>query len=740
MSENENVLKEEKQYLNDVIEYIEEQIATSNDHVAEQKKNLIAIRKEMFADGISTVDDLDRNIEISQYHSLERIETTQYEHKLDKLEKYKKVIDKPYFGRFDFKEEDEDVEKIYIGHQNIMKDSTYEMLVYDWRAPIASMFYRNEIGPASYTAPCGEIEGEMSLKRQYEIEKRELKYFFDSSIAITDDLLQQALGHNTSHYMKDIVETIQKEQDVAIRDKGNDLLIVQGVAGSGKTSIAMHRIAFLLYERMSEGLTSDNIMIISPNHLFGEYVSTVLPELGENNVCYSTMEDFFEQYFKGRIKMRTRTNQLEFMITSKNRSRIRETIRFKGTMAFATILDRLVEAYEKELIHFKDVYFGDQLIASKESLKKDFLDNKINMAVGRRLKRIANGLEKKLRDAEKEKRKQLIKEAKGKGAYYEETELEETLGGYRQKAYDAMRSFIYVDYFKLYQRLFKDQKLFKRLSKDLELPKDIENICFYSGKSLRADLVNYEDGMALLYLKLKLEDEHLYPQIRQVLIDEAQDYYPLQYKVLKAIFTNVQYTVLGDIGQTIEKNESEDLYDEVMQCLMPKKALKLSLNKSYRSSYEISRFTSRLRENVASLVAYERHDEMPIIAGQETEAQMLEWMVNKANEYQENGYETIAIICKSQKDVNHVYSKLASKIELYKLSTESQEFHKGVLIMPIYMAKGLEYDAVIVYEVGEKAYHDAEDKQLLYIACTRALHRLSLCYTGELSHFLKTEE
>ena len=734
MSQNE--LNVEKQYLKNVVDFLKDQITSSDEHVMQQKKNLIAIRKEMFADGISTVDDLDRNIEISQYHSMERMETAHYERKLGKLEKYKRIIDKPYFGRFDFTEEGEETEKIYVGHQNVMKDGSYEVMVYDWRAPIASMFYRNEIGKAGYLAPCGDIEGEISLKRQYEIEKGELKYFFDSSVAITDELLQQALGHNASHYMKDIVETIQKEQDLAIRDKGNDLLIVQGVAGSGKTSIAMHRIAFLLYERMNEGLTSDNIMIISPNRLFGEYVSTVLPELGEDNVCYSTMEDLWELYFKDRMRIRSRNSQLEFMITSRKRSEVRATIRFKGSMTFVAILDRLVEAYEKELIQFKDVYFGQQLIASKESLRKDFLDNPIKMAVGRRLKRIANGLEKKLREAEREMRKQLIKESKGRGSYVEESDLDEQLGLYRQKAYEQMRSFIYIDYFKLYQTLFKNTKLFKRLSKGLTLPKNIENICFYTGKSLRPDLVNYEDGMAILYLKLKLEDEHLCPQIKQVLIDEAQDYYPLQYKVLSEIFNNVQYTVLGDIGQTIEKNESEDLYDEVIECLKPKEALKLSLNKSYRSSFEISHFTSRLRENTTASIAYERHDEVPTVAGQENEAQMLEWIVDKTKEYTEGGYETIAIICKSQKEVNHVYSKLAGKIEMHKLTAEQEDFHKGVLIMPIYMAKGLEYDAVIVYGVGEASYHDSEDKQLLYIACTRALHRLSLCYTGELSHFL----
>lgn len=727
----------EQQYLEKVITFLKGQIDVSGEMVAKQKSDLVALRKEMFAGGISTVDDYDRNIEISQYHTMERMETAHYATKLEKLEQYKRILDKPYFGRFDFTEEDEDTEKVYIGYQNVMEDGSYEVMVYDWRAPIASMFYRNELGKASYQAPCGEISGEMSLKRQYEISQGKLDYYFDSSVAITDELLQQALGNNASSYMKNIVETIQKEQDLIIRDKGNDLLIVQGVAGSGKTSIAMHRIAFLLYERMSEGLTSDNIMIISPNHLFGEYVSAVLPELGENNVCYSTIEEFFDMYFKGRYKLRSRNSQLEFMITNKNRRQIRNTIRFKGSSEFVTMLDRLVEAFEKEIIRFKDVYYAGELLADWKSLRASFLDNKINMAAGRRLKRISHSLEQKMREKEKEKRKELFKEFKAKGGYFAEEDIEQKLNEYRQKAFETINSFVRIDLFALYAKLFKDEKLFEKLSMGLNLPKEVQSIRTYTAKSLRPEILNYEDGMAMLYLKLKLEDEHLYPQIKQVLVDEAQDYYPLQYRVLGEIFRGVQYTILGDIGQTIEKNEGEDFYEEVKAALKPKKAIKLKLNKSYRSSYEISQFTQKLRENCNMTIAYERHEEIPIIAEQENEGQMLQWVEDKVKEYQEEGYETIAIICKSQKQVNHVYSKLEHKLELNKLDTTAEEFHKGALIMPIYMAKGLEYDAVIVYEANEENYYEKEDKQLLYIAATRALHRLSLCHTGEVSHFIK---
>ncbi len=737
MSDYETLLQQEQLYLDKVIDFLNEQIALGGEAVDEQKRNLIALRKEMWAEGVPAADDYDRNIELTQYHTMERIETSQYEHKLGKLEKYKKVLEKPYFGRVDFTEEEESKETVYIGYQNIMNDENYDVMVYDWRAPIASMFYRNELGTASYEAPCGEIRGEISLKRQYEIEKGKLNYFFDCSLTITDDMLKEALGNNASTYMKNIVETIQKEQDMIIRNKGNDVLIVQGVAGSGKTSIAMHRIAFLLYERMAEGLTSENIMIISPNHLFGEYVSTVLPELGEDNVKYSTMEDFFEMHFRNTLRMRSRSSQLEYMITNRNRKAIRNTIRFKGSSQFVEMLDRLIEIYEKELIKFKDVYYAGEVIADAKSLRKNFLDNPINMAVGRRLDRIQNMLEKKLRELEKAKRKELFKALKGEGGYDVDEKVNDQLNSYRDETLGTIRSFTKINCFRLYEKLFKDEKLFRRVSEGLSLPKASESIRHFTAKSLKPDLVTYEDGMALLYLKLKLMNERLYPQIKQVLIDEAQDYYPLQYRVLAEIFKGAQYTVLGDIGQTIEKSETEDLYDEVIRCLEPKNALKLSLTKSYRSSYEISQFTSRLREGEVGAIAFERHDEVPIIAQHENETQELEWIVDQVKDYEAKGFETIAIICKSQKEVNHVYSKLSRKLDIHQLSPEEEGYQKGIHIMPIYMAKGLEYDAVIVYEVNEQHYNEPEDKQLLYIACTRALHRLSLCHTGEVTHFLE---
>lgn len=739
MSEYEAVFEEEKKYLERVTCFLEEQIASQGGYVQSQKKTLVDIRKEMWTEGSRYTDEIDRMAELNQYITLEAIESSQYKHKLETLKKYERMVEKPYFGRFDFEEEGEDLESIYIGYHNIMNDETYEVLTYDWRAPIASVFYRNEIGKARYVAPYGEISGEVFLKRQYEIKKGQLEYFFDCSVTITDELLQQALGKNTSSKMKNIVETIQKEQDQIIRDRDNDLLIVQGVAGSGKTSIAMHRVAFLLYDSLENGLTHNQIIILSPNHLFGEYISNVLPELGEENVAHLTVEDIFERYFVHSLHIRNRNSQLEYIIGSKHREKVRNTIAFKGSKEYIELLDRLVDYCEQNLIKFEDIYYDGELIENKEILKEDFLDNTINMPIAKRLNRIERTLLEKIKPLEEARRKKILAdlEASGDYAFEEERRCKEILYGYKQDVLNSMGRFTKINLFELYKMLFKDEKLFNQLSKGLKLPYDAWRMMKYSLRALRGDYVPYEDGVALLYLKLKIEGVNLYPGIKQVAIDEAQDYYPLHYKVFGELFRGAQYTVLGDVCQTIEKEASQSIYNEVIRLLEPKKALKLELTTSYRSSYEINLFSQKLREDLMPCTSIERHEEKPLLIQEIDKKHLHKAIVKKVEEYKESGFESIAILCKTRAEANEAYEALSQMMELKKLSSDDTLIEKGVMIMPIYMAKGLEYDGVIVYDVNDEQYKEAFDKQLLYIATTRALHRLAFYYTGKMSHFLE---
>ena len=739
MSEYKTALEEEKKYLERVTEFLEEQIQGCGIDIKGQRKNLVDIRREMYTEGSRYTDEMDRMAELNQYITMEAVESSQYKHKLETLKKYEKMIDKPYFGRFDFAEEGEEKESIYVGYHNIMNDDTYEVLAYDWRAPIASVFYRSELGSAKYIAPYGEIEGEVSLKRQYEIKKGELEYFFDCSLTITDELLQQALGKNTSSKMKNIVETIQKEQDQIIRDRENDLLIVQGVAGSGKTSIAMHRVAFLLYDRLESGLTHNQIMILSPNHLFGEYISNVLPELGEEDVAHFTVEDIFEKYFGNHLRIRNRNSQMEYIIGSKHRQKVRETIAFKGSKAYIELLDRLVDYCETHMIKFTDIYYDKELIVDKDTLKKDFLDNAINMSIVKRLNRIERTILEKIKPLEKEKRKEVLEEIEASGAYAfeEEHRCKEVLNEFRQEVFDQLNRFIRVNIFSVYKRMFTDEKLFNQLAKGLDMPHNAFQMMRYSLRALRPECVPYEDGVALLYLKLKIEGNNLYPGIRQVVIDEAQDYYPMHYKVFGELFKGAQYTVLGDVCQTIEKEASHTIYDDAIELLNPKRALKLELNKSYRSSYEINQLAMNLREDQKACIAIERHEEAPLMQKANNEEDLNEKVVNQVKAYKAAGLESIAILCKTKAEVHEAYEALKDQLELSILSSDDTILEKGILVMPIYMAKGLEYDGVVVYDANAEHYKEAFDKQLLYIATTRALHRLSFIYKGQISPFLE---
>ncbi|MGL4798810.1 MAG: HelD family protein [Cellulosilyticaceae bacterium] len=731
--------QEESAYLEKVQNFLKDELIKSDGHIEKQKKALVDIRKEMWLEGSRSSDDLERAAELNQYVTLEAIETSKYKHRKEQLHTYEKMQQKPYFGRFDFTEEGELKERIYVGYHNAMNDETYEVLVYDWRAPISSIFYRSELGKASYRAPGGTMHGEVSLKRQYEIQGGHLQYFFDCNVTITDEILHQALGKNASNHMKNIVESIQKEQDQIIRDRENDLLIVQGVAGSGKTSIAMHRVAYLLYDRLEEGLNHNNIVIISPNQLFAEYIANVLPELGEKNVSHLTMEEIVSTYFGKQLRMYNRNRQIEYIISSKNRDQVRRTIAFKGSEVFVTLLDRLVDYYETKLIAFKDMYYDGELLETKEALRKGFLNNAIGMPIGKRLNRIEKRLLTKVEHLEKEKREEVYRRVQEEGGqeFEEERAVARILGDYKQNVIHTMKAFTYVDIMRLYRRLFSDHKLLEKLAEGLDLPPNMKSLASYTLKSLGSEWIPYEDGMALLYLKLKIEGTTHFGQIRQVVIDEAQDYYPLQYHVLARLFKGAQYTVLGDIGQTIEKQEKMDLYDQIIQIIQPKHALTLSLNKSYRSSYEINAFSKALRDVDDGGIAFERHDEAPKLMTYDTKEQMYEAMVKCLETYEREGYETIAILTKTAREARGLYEALQHLVTLRMLTEEDVVLEKGIVVLPIYMAKGLEFDGVLVADVNAKAYHHGFDKQLLYIASTRALHRLNFFATEEVTPLLK---
>ncbi len=737
-------LTEELEYLKKTLVIIKGELQKGIELLANRESKLLAFRQDMWEETVHHSNDFDKLTEFNQYLTEENILIANFETSRKLVVKYRNVRLSPYFGRFDFIEDGfEDQEKMYIGLATIMDPDTRDILVYDWRSPISSIFYQYELGEASYQSPSGIFSGKVSLKRQYKIENSELKYFFDCNIQINDEMLQEVLCRNSSAKMRNIVETIQKEQDIIIRDTDNELLIVQGVAGSGKTSIALHRIAFLLYHGLSSNLNSNNILIISPNSTFSKYISNVLPELGEDQVKQTTFDDLVVKHFKGRLAVETRNDQLEALILKRDGPAgpaKRQNIKFKGSRQFVQMLDRLILHYERRLIPFEDVYFDGKLLETKQQLKSFLLKDRLGMPLAKRLKIIENRLLDQIHPLQK-KRLQRIQSIveNSEGHALEVKSFSRLLSIKKTKGFlNQLHSYTQSDYYNLYKRLFSEPELFHRLAKGLELPEAIEQIISDTKESLAEGQLYFEDSAPLLYLKLRIEGSPLFSEIKQVVIDEAQDYYPLHYEIFKLLFRDARYTVLGDIHQSVEKEINTSIYDNVTEILDKKKTLKLTLNKSYRSSYEITAFTQRLLNNGLGqdLISFERHEAEPTVNYQETLELMDLAVIQDVRYYLEQGYHSIAVLCKTQKEAKEIHTRLKNSISLELFNTIEGEVDKWAMVMPIYMAKGLEFDVVLVYDASQDNYAKAFDRQLLYIACTRAMHQLVLYYTGEKCSFL----
>jgi len=744
MSEYKKKYIEETTFLKEIIDLIEYRLETETSSLENKKKDLIEARKEMWENTTHSSTDLDKVSDANQYLSALQNQTLSYSDSAKLVSRFEKLLDNPYFARIDFTETGyDDTEKIYIGLFNLMDDETHNIKIYDWRAPISSIFYRSEIGPIDYIAPAGIIKGNVSLKRQYKINKGKLEYFFDSNINILDEMLKEALSKNMSSKMRTIVETIQKEQDLIIRDLVNELLIVQGVAGSGKTSVALHRIAFLLYQGLNLNLKSANIVIISPNTLFSKYISNVLPELGEENITELTFENIFFELFEGKLSIKTKSEQLEEIICAKNEDEknfLRSVIEFKGSSVFLQIIKRFIYYFEHKMIKFEDIYFNGKILENRDILKSLLLSNKLTMPTAKKLKIIEGRILDKFHDIKKIRREKIEKIVGSSSRHeFQIKSFSRVIAARETSSFtQKLHKFTEFNCYELYKIMFENKKVFFELSKGLDLPPNINEIIDFTNQNIQdKNNIPYSDGIGLIYLKLIFEGCSLYTNIKQVMIDEAQDYYPLHYNILKILFKEARFTVVGDINQTIEKKSDLTIYDDIITIFDKKKSTTLLLTKSYRSSYEISKFSQKLLDSNIKTEFFKRVEGEPEIIYMSSLNGLEEKIINDIEVYKSQGLDSIAIICKSRKQATDLYLRLNSKIEIKLVDSNERSAITGITVIPVYMAKGLEFDCVIVYGVDDISYKTEYDKKLLYIACTRALHKLSLYYTGRLSNLLQ---
>lgn len=717
MGNNQTEKAFEEKRLAQTISLAEEQLKQAKEAADKKKSEIIEAKKDVRENtehGITslyTSDGFEALVELSQYINPVTDKIIDYEEEEHKILLLEKMIKSPYFARIDFKFDDEDeFEKIYIGRSSLRKNSYQEMYVYDWRSPIASVFYRFMTGEAFYDAPCGRVTGELNLKRQYEIKNGTLEYFFDSDVQIVDEFLRQLLSQNTTAKMKAIVETIQHEQDVVIRDMENDLLMVQGVAGSGKTSIALHRAAYLMYQGLQTKLSANNIMIISQNSIFEQYISNVLPELGEDNVISSVFEDILSELLNGR-KIQSRNDFLEnLIVNSKYKEISRNSIEFKTSSFFREILDQFLIDIPRQWIEFEDVYYEGKCVVSGQILKDKIL-GRPETPLGIKLEQLEDYI-----------LEQIFGTGKGRGHKEEKNLIKQEI-----------QKFIKIDIVELYKILFSNEAYFYSLLQNSNPSQNIKNIWKYTKENLEADSLYYDDAIAIAYLYLKIYGTNKYKNIKQVVIDEAQDYYPLQYEIFNLVFSNAKFTILGDMKQTLAKKEDISFYEQIQKILNKKKSSLIMLDKSFRCTNEILNFSLKFIEQSSQIKSFNRNGDSPKVYIADNSEIFIDEIVKEIKLCQEKGFQSICLICKTEKNSTYLFNKIKHKLDIQLIKNGSASDLQGVFILPVYMSKGLEFDTVLICDADSQNYHDEDDKNLLYVACTRALHKLSLFCENEVS-------
>jgi DNA helicase-2/ATP-dependent DNA helicase PcrA len=420
----------------------------------------------------------------------------------------------------------------------------------------------------------------------------------------------------------------------------------------------------------------------------------------------------------------------------------KQAIAFKGSGVFVQILDRLMNHFESSMIDFEDIYYNGKIIMTRQQIKNLLLRNKAIMPMAKRLKRVENIIHEKIHPLRKKRLEKIEKFVEqGTGHELEIRQFSRLLSLKQSKPFiNRIRRLTEVDYLNLYKMIFLNKGLFARLAKGLELPADIDAIITMTRENIAGGMALYEDCPALLYLKLKMEGCLIFSEIKQVVIDEAQDYDLMQYQVFKLLFKDVRYTVLGDVNQSIEKDAGTLLYDHIAGILGRRKSVKIVLNKSYRSSYEINKFTQGILGETNDFISFERHETEPMVVTKDTIDRYDKAIVEEIADSLKKGYESIAVICKTAAEAKTVHARLKNKINIALVNSSSDEIEKGAIVITSYLAKGLEFDVVLVSDVSSENYSSEIDKKLLYVICTRALHRLTLFYRGEKSAFLCFEK
>ena len=672
MNLSEEEFSKEKKHLDKTTQLLRETISNLAQDLYDNEEKQLEFKKYIW----DTRSELDPT-EMKSIVSNNAQEIDNLEMKAKYYKKLYKIQNSPYFAKIVFRNNENIDPTIYIGLTYLTRDN--KNVIYDWRSPIASIFYDYENGDCEYEAPGGKIQGYLENKRQFTIEESKIIRVFDSKLNVQDDLLQEVLSQKNNDYMKNIVNTIQQEQNAIIRNVKDKNLIVQGIAGSGKTSVALHRIAFLLYK--IKNLTSDKVLIFAPNQVFSEYISNVLPELGEENTKETTFSDFLESYIKEYRHIETFTSFIERYY--KYEEVLPGLIKFKQSDEIINVIDLYIKNYTKNA-KFTDDILNRDLFITKEKLNYYLNERYVSIPLFERIQEIAEKISEQNFNGNKTKTKQIHKWLK------EKINISLDMKEIYKKFYTS------VEFKYSYKKNIPDNYIDKLDSKT----------------------ISFEDACLFVYMKSLLMFLGNDYQIEQTIIDEAQDYNKLQYILLKKILKKSKFTILGDINQTINPyyqykslNDLSDIFDSSNY---------LELNKTYRSSPEIIEHTNKIL-NLNLVSAIRRDTKIPVIF--RNKDNIKDQMIYDIKTLQRK-CKSIAIITKTDTEANSIYKMLKSSFkDLILISNGSNNFNRKLVVIPSYMSKGLEFDASIVYTDKNNKY-TFDERYLYYVSCTRSQHYL----------------
>lgn len=639
------------------------------------------------------------------------------------LRAYRRMLGSAYFARVDF-EEDGEITPVYIGIATL-KDGN-EFYIYDWRAPIASPFYDSEIGPASYTLPDGTvIEGRVTLKRQYKIENDQIIEIFDTNTQVVDTVLSKLLTISGSTKMKNIVATIQKEQNRIIRKQDVEILAVQGPAGSGKTSVALHRIAYLLYAD-KENLNRTNMLILSPNETFSNYISDVLPQMGEDNVFQTTFYDYVQNYLR-EFKTKNDMDKVYEELYLKEPTPFYNSIKFKFWPGYIRLIESLIDSIKYKLFSIEnDVVIDGINLAGAEFLQR-FVDNTLKNS------------DLCLYEQAKLVNEKVLSIAGVKLLNHDKTRAKLN----KQLLNNLKKITAKTVYTELYSSLDKFTAMVQNVYNELGTPKadkltikELKTVFDYTKEGLDKGVLSYEDVMPYLYLKermLGVVEQH---NIKQVVIDEAQDYSLIQYKILASVFKRANITIVGDINQSLMPFVNYSDYESVIKLFQSDRALARAetqyLTKTYRSTVEINNFANIIIGNnvLNSRTQLDRHGEDVKIIKEDEQKIDGDKLISDAIKLKEQ-YNTVAIIYKTEKECKELQRAMAKHPKrdafIYMVDGENDFTTHKIMVMPLYTAKGLEFDAVLLPKANENNFSKEETK-LFYVAITRAMNELRIYY------------